>query len=85
MQGLKSLQIEEQAKDIQKRVGELGKHLAAHDTYMQKLGNSLGTTVNHFNATYKELGKIDRDVVRIAESTPSIEPLLVEKPQTLDD
>src|SRR6185369_16836312 len=42
MQGLKSLQIEEQAKDIQKRVGELGKHIAAHETFMQKLGNSLG-------------------------------------------
>jgi DNA recombination protein RmuC len=40
MQGLKSLQIEEQAKDIQKRVGELGKHISAHETYMQKLGNT---------------------------------------------
>src|SRR4029078_876291 len=27
MQGLKALQIEKQAKEIQKRVGELGKHL----------------------------------------------------------
>lgn len=81
MHGLKSLQIEEQAKDIQKRVGELGKHLVAHDMYMQKLGNSLGTTVNHFNTAHKELGKIDKDVVKIADKVPSIEPLLLDKPK----
>ena len=80
LQGLKSLQIEEQAKDIQKRVGELGKHIKAHETFMQKLGNSLGTTVNHFNAAHKELGKMDKDVVKISDSTPGVDPLLIDKP-----
>ncbi len=80
MQGLKSLQIEEQAKDIQKRVGELGKHLKAHETFMQKLGSSLGTTVNHFNTAHKELGKIDKDIVKIADVSPGIEPLAIDKP-----
>lgn len=80
MQGLKSLQIEVQAKDIQKRVGELGKHLKAHETYMQKLGSSLGTTVNHFNTAHKELGKVDKDIVKIADVSPGIEPLLIDKP-----
>lgn len=80
MQGLKSLQIEEQAKDIQKRVGELGKHLKAHETFMQKLGGSLSTTVNHFNTAHKELGKVDKDIVRIADSSPGVEPLLIDKP-----
>lgn len=84
LQGLKSLQIEDQAKDIQKRVGELGKHIQAHDTYMQKLGASLGTTVNHFNAAHKNLAHIDKDIVRIADTTPSVEPLLLDKPQTDD-
>lgn len=84
MQGLKSLQIEEQAKDIQKRVGELGKHIQAHDTYMQKLGASLGTTVNHFNSAHKSLGRMDKDVVKIADTSPSVEPLLLDKPQTDD-
>jgi len=84
MQGLRSLQIEEKAKDIQKRVGMLGKHLIAHDTYMQKLGNSLGTTVNHYNTAYKELSKIDKDVVKIAESTPMIDPVTVDKPRADD-
>jgi len=80
MQGLKSLQIEDQAKDIQKRVGELGKHIKAHEAFMQKLGNSLGTTVNHYNAAHKELGKIDKDVVKISDSHPAVEPLLIDKP-----
>ncbi|QQS19719.1 DNA recombination protein RmuC [Candidatus Saccharibacteria bacterium] len=84
MQGLKSLQIEEQAKDIQKRVGELGKHIAAHDSFMQKLGNSLSTTVNHFNGAHKSLQRMDKDVVKIADTTPSVEPLLLDKPQTDD-
>jgi DNA recombination protein RmuC len=34
MQGLRSLQIEEQAKDIQIRVGQLGQHLGAFDSFM---------------------------------------------------
>lgn len=84
LQGLRSLQIEEQAKEIQLRVGQLGEHLKSYDTYMQKLGNSLGTTVNHFNTAHKELKKVDKDVVKIAGSTPAIEPLLVDKPQTDD-
>lgn len=82
IQGLRSLQIEEQAKDIRIRVGQLGRHLGAYETFMQKLGSSLGTTVNHFNTAHKELGKIDKDIVRIAEVSPGIEPLLVDKPQS---
>lgn len=81
IQGLRSLQIEEQAKDIRVRVGQLGRHLGAYETFMQKLGASLGTTVNHFNTAHKELGKIDKDIVRIAEVSPGVEPLLVDKPQ----
>ncbi len=81
LQGLRSLQIEQQAKDIQVRVGQLGRHIAAYDGFMQKLGNSLGTTVNHYNTAHKELKKIDKDIVKIADKEPSIEPLLIDKPQ----
>jgi DNA recombination protein RmuC len=80
MQGLRALQIEEQAKDIQVRVGELGRHIAAYESLMQKLGNSLGTTVNHFNNAHKELKKIDKDVVKIADAEPSVEPVLLDRP-----
>lgn len=84
LQGLRSLQIEEQAKDIQVRVGKLGQHIAKFDDYMNKLGNSLSTTVNHYNNAHKELGKVDKDVVKIAGAEPSIEPLLIEKPRQED-
>jgi DNA recombination protein RmuC len=80
LQGLRSLQIEEQAKDITVRVGELGKHLKAYDTFMQKLGSSLGTTVGHFNRAHHELKKVDKDVVKITGSKAAIEPLIVDKP-----
>lgn len=80
LQGLRSLQIEEQAKDIQKRVAELSKHLNAHQGLMNKLGNSLGTSVNHFNNAHKELKKFDKDVVKIADTDETVEPLLIEKP-----
>jgi hypothetical protein len=34
--------------------------------------------------TYKELGKIDRDIVKIAEVEALVEPLVLDKP-TLED
>ncbi|MEI6237864.1 MAG: DNA recombination protein RmuC [Candidatus Saccharibacteria bacterium] len=82
LQGLRSLQIEEQAKEIQIRVGMLGEHLKKYDSFMQKLGGSLGTTVGHFNNAHKELKKVDKDVLKIAGTSPAIEPLLVDKPQS---
>jgi DNA recombination protein RmuC len=48
---------------------------------MQKLGSALSTTVNHYNAAHKELGKVDKDVVKIAGNVPSVEPLLIDKPR----
>lgn len=84
LQGLRSLQIEGQAKDIQIRVGQLGQHIAKFEIYMQKLGASLGTTVNHYNAAYKELGKIDKDVVKIASTEARVEAMLLDKPRSTD-
>jgi DNA recombination protein RmuC len=80
LQGLKALQIEEQAKDIQKRVGELGKHLGSYDDYMKKLGVTLQTTVNHYTAAYKEFNKIDKDVLRITGESNGVTPLSVAGP-----
>jgi DNA recombination protein RmuC len=81
LQGLRSLQIEEQAKDIQVRVGKLGQHISKFDEYMNKLGNALGTTVNHYNAAHKELGKVDKDVIKIAGGETGVEPLQLDKPR----
>jgi DNA recombination protein RmuC len=84
LQGLRSLQIEEQAKEIQLRVGQLGDHLKKYDVYYNKLGTSLSTTVNHYNTAYKELKKVDKDVVKIAGKSPAVEALLIDKPRSED-
>lgn len=83
--GLRSIEIHKDTEKIRKNVEQLQKHLIAHNGYMQKLGSSLGTTVGHFNTTYKELGKIDRDIVKIAETESMVEPLLLDKPSTSDE
>lgn len=80
LQGLRALQIEESAKEIRGRVEELGRHLLAYDDYFKKLGNNLSTTVNSYNAAYKELNKIDKDVVRIAGGEKKIEAMQLDKP-----
>jgi DNA recombination protein RmuC len=84
MQGLRSIEIHKDTEKIRKNIEQLSKHLVAHNAYMMKLGASLGTTVNHYNATYKELGKIDRDIVKITDSEAAVEPLLLEKPSLED-
>lgn len=80
LQGLRSLQIEQQAKEIRERVVKLGMHMAKFDEYMLKLGNALGTTVNHYNSAHKEIEKIDKDVVKIAGGKQTIEANAVDKP-----
>jgi DNA anti-recombination protein RmuC len=65
-------------------VEKLGKHMLAFDEFMKKLGNNMSTAVNTYNTAYKELGKIDKDVVKITEGEKSIEPLAIDKPR-IDD
>ena len=81
LQGLKALQIEESAKEIRKRVEDLGRHISSFDSYMQKLGGHLGTTVSMYNKASKELGKIDKDVLKISGKAIDIEPITLDKPQ----
>lgn len=85
LHGFRAFKIEESAKGIQKRVEELGKHLAAYEDYMKKLGVTLGTSVNHYNTAYKELKKVDKDVLRINGESVGIEPTLLDKPTMEED
>jgi len=83
--GFKAFKIEESAKHIQKRVEDLGKHLEAYEEYMKKLGATLGTSVNHYNTAYKELKKVDKDVLRITGEGIGIEPAVLDKPSFEED
>ncbi len=82
MQGLKSVELEKNVVEVVKKVGELSRHLNAYQTYMQKLGNNLGTTVNMYNTASKEFTKIDKDVYKITggESAINVELEQLEKP-----
>jgi DNA recombination protein RmuC len=84
LQSLRGMEVHKNTEKIRKNIEQLNKHLIVHNGYMQKLGSSLGTTVGHFNTTYKELGKIDRDIVKIAEVEATVEPLALDRPH-LDD
>ncbi|MFH0857637.1 MAG: DNA recombination protein RmuC [Candidatus Magasanikbacteria bacterium] len=80
LQGLRAMKIEESAQSIRKNVESLHKHIQAYEEYMKKLGNSMSTTVNHYNNAYKELEKMDKDVVKITEGDKVIDIMQIEKP-----
>lgn len=65
LQWMKSLQIEQQAKEIQKYVLKLQKDIHSYEEVFWKLGNSLSTTVNHYNTGKKRLEIIDKDILKI--------------------
>src|SRR3989339_597036 len=81
LQGLRELRIEESAKAIKSNVEKLGRHILGYENFMKKLGNSMSTTVNHYNNAYKEFKKIDKDVVRITDGKSKIEPIVLDKPK----
>lgn len=85
LQGLKALEIEERAEEIIKNVEKLSQHIAKYDDYYNKLGKTLETTVNHYNAGYKELGKIDKDVTRIVGEGIGLDILAIDKPHKPDE
>lgn len=81
LQGLKNQKISEEAQKIIKEVERLGKHLGGYEEYMVKLGKNLDTTVGAYNRAYKELSKIDKDVLKISGSAAGIKPLEIESPR----
>lgn len=84
VQGLRTLQIQKDTEVIRKNIEQLQKHLIGYEGYFKKIGVSLGATVGHYNNASKELGRIDKDIVKIAGSESVIEPLLLDKPQSDD-
>jgi len=85
LQGLKAMEIEEKAQDIIKNVEKLSGHIAKYEDFYQKLGNTLATTVNHYNSGYKELNKIDKDVTRITGVGIGLDTLSLDKPHKADE
>ncbi len=80
LQGLRALKIEEQAKEIRKQVGDLGRHLKKYEDHFVGIGKHLGTTVNQYNLASKELGKIDKDVLRVTGESTISDIVVLDKP-----
>jgi DNA recombination protein RmuC len=85
LQGLKALQIEESAKEIRKNVELLMKHLISYETYFDKLGKHLDTTINMYNSAGKEFKKIDKDILKITGEAMEFEPELLERPEAVQE
>lgn len=79
--GFRAFKVEESAKQIGKHVEQLSRHLKAYDDYFKKVGNSLNTTVRHYDAAQKELGKVDKDITKITGDSMDFEQIALEKPQ----
>ena len=82
LQGLKAFKMEESIKDVMKNVEQLGKHLNSYDTFMQKMGTNLGTTVSMYNQAYHEFKKIDKDVIKLTDGKAGgkVDPMALDKP-----
>jgi len=80
LQGLRAMEIEENAKEVIVNVEKLKKHALNFDSFMKKIGDNLQTTFNSYNNAYKELGKLDKDMAKITQSEKVIEPELLDKP-----
>ncbi|MDQ3093891.1 MAG: DNA recombination protein RmuC [bacterium] len=85
VQGLKSLEIQKDTDVIRKNIEQLQKHLLAYDAHFKKVGNSLGATVGHYNNASRELGKIDKDIVKIGGGESVIEIDSVARPVSIDE
>lgn len=72
VKALHNLKVENSIRDIQNNIEKLSNHLKAYKLYHDKLGNTLGTAVNHYNNSSKEFKKIDKDVLKISEGNSSI-------------
>ncbi|MDP3953531.1 MAG: DNA recombination protein RmuC, partial [bacterium] len=74
-------QMQENTQEIMQNVSMLGKHIGAYQEYHQKVGTHLGTVVNAFNKSSKELGKIDKDVMKLTGETNDLEVELIDQPR----
>jgi len=81
LQGLKSLQIEESAKEIIKNVEKLQKHMISYQDHHTRLGNQISTVVSTYNTSAKEFKKIDKDIVKISGEDSNLEIEELEKPK----
>ena len=82
--GFKAFKIEESTKKIMKNIQDLDRHLRSYEDYHNRLGKQLDTVMNHYSASDKELKKIDKDILRIENTSPEFSTIQIEKPKIED-
>lgn len=80
-QGIREQQFQESIKKVIKWMEDFRRHIASYEVYMKKLGSHLGTTVSAYNTAYRELGKVDKDVLRITGKSAEIESVVLAQPE----
>jgi len=85
LQSAREYKIQESTKEILKNVARLNKHIAAYYEYHEKLGSHLGTVINTYNRSTKELAKVDRDVLKLTGETTGVEVGILDKPISEDE
>lgn len=65
LEGLRALEIEKSAKEIREKLRVFQRHLLNYNIFLEKLGNSLNTTLNFYTQSCKEFNKITKDVTEI--------------------
>ena len=85
LQSARDYKIQESTKEILKNVSKLTRHLGAYQEYHEKVGSHLGTVINAYNKSTKELSKIDKDVMKLTGETVNSQAELLDKPLSRDE
>jgi len=84
-EGMRAYRIQESTKEILGNVSRLAKHLKVYNDYHNKIGTHLQTTVNTYNNSMREFGKVDKDILKIAGEGVGVEQNLLEGPKNEDE
>ena len=84
-QALRAFKIQESTEEIKKEIEKLTVHLSKYDDFMLKVGKNLSQTVSSYDTAYKEFSKIDRDILKITGESMEVEPLVLKRPQEVEN
>jgi|TARA_B100000959_G_scaffold257081_1_gene290887 DNA recombination protein RmuC len=85
---IRQLQRHKIGENIKQSINEINKlsiHLNSYSSYHAKLGNTLKTAVNHYNNSFKEWKKLDKDVIKISSGKSKLNTTSEEIEKPLED
>lgn len=85
LHGFRAFKFQESIKHVQKNVEQLQGHLAAYETHFTNVGKSLNAVVNHYDKAQTQYRLIDKDVLKITDSSNEFEKMEIEKPRITDE